>query len=269
MEISSGGFIMLLTADVGNTNIKLGIFDGDKLVHKMRFSTDTRKTSDEFAVVLYAFFQVYNIDVGVIDASIISSVVPKATQPLRDAIKIVTGKKSFIIGPGLKTGMDLKIDRPETLGGDIVCGCVGAFEKYGGPLVMIFMGTATVLAYVDENFAYRGGVIAPGVGISLDALTQNGALLPSVDLRAPKNVICTNTVDCIRSAMTYGSACMIDGLIDKFCEEKGKECKIIATGGLAESIVCNCRHEITYDENIILEGLNNIYQKNDSKKRMQ
>lgn len=257
---------MLLTADVGNTNIKLGLFDGDELRHKMRFSTDPSKTSDEFAVVLYTFFQVYRIDVSEIGASIISSVVPKVTQPLREAIKIVTGKKSYVIGPGLKTGMDLKIDRPETLGGDIVCGCVGAYEKYGGPLIMVFMGTATVLAYVDENFAYRGGVIAPGVGISLDALTQNGALLPSVDLRAPKNVICTNTVDCIRSAMTYGSACMLDGLIDKFSVESGTDCRVIATGGLAKSIICNCRHEITYDENIILDGLNVIFRRNTSKK---
>ena len=257
---------MLLTADVGNTNIKLGLFDGDELRHKMRFSTDPSKTSDEFAVVLYTFFQVYRIDVSEIGASIISSVVPKVTQPLREAIKIVTGKKSYVIGPGLKTGMDLKIDRPETLGGDIVCGCVGAYEKYGGPLIMVFMGTATVLAYVDENFAYRGGVIAPGVGISLDALTQNGALLPSVDLRAPKNVICTNTVDCIRSAMTYGSACMLDGLIDKFSGESGADCRVIATGGLAKSIICNCRHEITYDENIILDGLNVIFKRNTSKK---
>ena len=257
---------MLLTADVGNTNIKLGLFDGDELRHKMRFSTDPSKTSDEFAVVLYTFFQVYRIDVSEIGASIISSVVPKVTQPLREAIKIVTGKKSYVIGPGLKTGMDLKIDRPETLGGDIVCGCVGAYEKYGGPLIMVFMGTATVLAYVDENFAYRGGVIAPGVGISLDALTQNGALLPSVDLRAPKNVICTNTMDCIRSAMTYGSACMLDGLIDKFSVESGADCRVIATGGLAKSIICNCRHEITYDENIILDGLNVIFRRNTSKK---
>ena len=257
---------MLLTADVGNTNIKLGLFDGDELRHKMRFSTDPSKTSDEFAVVLYTFFQVYRIDVSEIGASIISSVVPKVTQPLREAIKIVTGKKSYVIGPGLKTGMDLKIDRPETLGGDIVCGCVGAYEKYGGPLIMVFMGTATVLAYVDENFAYRGGVIAPGVGISLDALTQNGALLPSVDLRAPKNVICTNTMDCIRSAMTYGSACMLDGLIDKFSVESGADCRVIATGGLAKSIICNCRHEITYDENIILDGLNVIFKRNTSKK---
>lgn len=253
---------MLLTADVGNTNIKLGIFDGDKLVHKLRFSTDLRSTSDEFAVELYTFFQIYDISAKSITASIISSVVPKITQPLREAIRIVAGVKSYVVGPGLKTGMALKIDHPETLGGDIVCGCVGAYEKYGGPLLVIFMGTATVIAYVDEHFAYRGGIIAPGVGISLDALTQNGALLPAVDLSAPKNVICTNTIDCMRSGIMYGTACMLDGMIDKFTNECGSECRVIATGGLAPQMISSCTHQITFEENIILDGLNCIYKRN-------
>lgn len=253
---------MLLTADVGNTNIKLGIFDGEELRFKLRFSTDTAKTSDELAVEIYTFFQIYGIDTALIDSSIISSVVPKITRPLRDAIEVVTGVKSLVIGPGLKTGMALKIDRPETLGGDIVCGCVGAYEKYGGPLIVIFMGTATVIAYVDENKSYCGGIIAPGVGISLDALTNEGALLPSVDLRAPKNVIRTNTVDCIRSGIMYGTACMLDGMIDKFMAEAGRECGLVATGGLAYQMIPNCSHKIAYDENIILEGLRLIYLKN-------
>lgn len=253
---------MLLTADVGNTNIKLGVFDGDKLVNKLRVSTNRAKTSDEFAVELYTFFQIYSIDANAVDASIISSVVPKVTEPLREAIQIVTGVKSLVIGPGLKTGMELKIDHPETLGADLVCGCVGAYKKYGGPLIMIFMGTATVIAYVDENFTYKGGIIAPGVNISLDALTSGGALLPSVDLRTPKKVICTNTTDCIRSAITHGTACMLDGMIDKFSEEAGKDCVLVATGGLAPQMIKNCAHKITFDENIILEGLYQIYQKN-------
>ena len=253
---------MLLTADVGNTNIKLGIFDGDELKYKLRVSTDTKKTSDEFAVELYTFFEIYHIAYKDIDGSIISSVVPKVTQPLREAIQIVTGLRSMVVGPGLKTGMDLKIDRPETLGGDIVCGCVGAHEKFGGPVIVIFMGTATVITYVDENFTYHGGIIAPGVGISLDALTSGGALLPDVDLKAPRKVICSNTSDCIRSAMTYGTACMLDGMIDKFEAETGKACKIIATGGLARQIIKNCEHKITFEENIIHDGLNSIYKKN-------
>ena len=253
---------MLLTADVGNTNIKLGIYDNDSLRFKLRFSTDTSKTSDELAVELFTFFQIYHIDTARINASIISSVVPKITQPLTDAIRVVTGAKSLIVGPGLKIGMELRIDRPETLGGDIVCGCVGALEKYGGPVIMIFMGTATVIAFADKNRVYRGGAIAPGVGISLDALTNRGALLPAVDLKAPKSVIRTNTMDCMRSGVMFGTACMLDGMIDKFTAEAGCECRIIATGGLAPQMIANCTHDIVFDENIILDGLNAIYKRN-------
>ena len=257
-----GELIMLLTADVGNTNIKLGIYNGDELRFKLRFSTDTSKTSDELAVELYTFFQIYHIDTARISASIISSVVPKITQPLTEAIRVVTGAKSLVVGPGLKTGMELRIDRPETLGGDIVCGCVGALEKYCGPVIMIFMGTATVIAFADENRVYRGGAIAPGVGISLDALTARGALLPAVDLKAPKSVIRTNTVDCIRSGVMFGTACMLDGMIDRFMAEAGADAKIIATGGLAPQMIANCTHDITFDGNIILDGLNAIYKRN-------
>ena len=253
---------MLLTADVGNTNIKLGIFDGDDLRYKLRFSTNAKMTSDEFAVELYTFFQIYHIDYSRIDGSIISSVVPAVTAPLLEAIEIVTGVHSLVIGPGLKSGMALKIDRPETLGGDIVCGCVGAFEKYGGPLIVIFMGTATVVAYVDEHCTYHGGVIAPGVGISLDALTNRGALLPSVELKAPKKVIGTNTVDCIRSGVVNGTACMLDGMLDKFMRETGKACKSVATGGLAPQMIQNCAHDIAFEENLILDGLKSIFNRN-------
>ncbi|MBQ6387165.1 MAG: type III pantothenate kinase [Ruminococcus sp.] len=257
---------MLLTADVGNTNIKFGLYEGDLLKYKLRIATDTRKTCDEIAVSLFTFFQIHHIDRKTISAAIISSVVPKITQPLRDAILIATNAKSLVVGPGLKTGMELRIDRPETLGGDIVCGCVGALEKYGAPLIMIFMGTATVIGYVDSHRAYRGGAIAPGVGISLDALTNNGALLPAVELRAPKTVIRTNTVDCIRSGVMFGTACMIDGMIDQFAREAGENCTVIATGGLAPQMIQNCAHKIIYDENIILDGLRNIYYRNKPKR---
>ena len=253
---------MLLTADVGNTNIKFGIFDGDELKFKLRVSTDTSKTSDEFAVELFTFFQIYNINVSSINASIISSVVPKITENLKSAIETVTGVKSMVLGPGIKTGLDIKIDHPETLGADIVAGCVGVCQKYGGPFVMIFMGTATVIVYVNENNIYCGGAIAPGVGISLDALTNHGALLPAVDLKAPKKVISTNTSDCIRSGIMYGTACMLDGMIDKFLKGADADCKVIATGGLAPMMTKNCSHSITVDENIILEGLKYIYRKN-------
>lgn len=253
---------MLLTADVGNTNIKLGIFDGDNLIYKLRFSTDKSKTADEFAVELYTFFQIYNINKEQIDSSIISSVVPLITYPLRTAIYTVTGVKSFVVGPGLKTGLDIKIDHPETLGGDIVAGCVGVCEKYGSPSIVIFMGTATAIVYVNENGCYCGGAIAPGVGISLDALTSHGALLSAVDFKAPKKAIGVNTTDSIRSGVMLGTAYMLDGMIDKFFEESNTECKIIATGGLSSQMIKNCKHSIINDENIILEGLYSIYCKN-------
>ncbi len=253
---------MLLTADVGNTNIKLGIFDEDELIHLLRFSTDTCKTSDEFAVELYTFFQIYGIDAKKINGSIISSVVPQVTTPLRRAIQTVTGVKSYVVGPGLKTGLDLKVDHPETVGADMVAGCVGACEKYGGPLIAVFMGTATTIVYVDANKTYLGVAIAPGVGISLDALTQNGALLSSVDLKAPKKSIATNTTDCIRSGIVFGTACMLDGMIERFYAERNEKCKVIATGGYAKQMIKNCIHDIIYDENIILEGLNFIYKRN-------
>jgi type III pantothenate kinase len=144
----------------------------------------------------------------------------------------------------------------------MVAGSVGVGKKYGFPCIVIFMGTATAIVYVDKNKAYWGGSICPGVGISLDALTSRGALLSSVDLRAPKKVISTNTTDSIRSGIVFGTACMIDGMIDKFVKEAECECKIIATGGLAKQIIKNCSHKIIYDENIILEGLNSIYKKN-------
>ena len=253
---------MLLTADVGNTNIKLGIYENDELKYKLRCSTDTSKTSDEFAVELYTFFQIYGIDAKSINSSIISSVVPQITHPLKTAIQTVTGVKSMVLGPGVKTGLDIKIDHPETLGADIVAGCVGASVKYGTPHIVIFMGTATAISYVDKNGGYRGGAIAPGVGISLDALTNKGALLSSVDLKAPKKAIGTNTADCIRSGVMLGTACMLDGIIDRFIEETGCDCKIIATGGLAPQMIINCKHDIIFDENLILDGLNFIYKKN-------
>lgn len=253
---------MLLTADVGNTNIKFGIYDGNELKFKLRVSTDTAKTSDEFAVELYTFFQIYDISAESIDSSIISSVVPKITSPLSDAIETVSGVKSLVVGPGIKSGLNIRIDNPEKTGADIVAGCVGAYEKYGGPFIIIFMGTATVIGYVDENKAYYGGAIAPGVGISLDALTSKGALLSSVDLKEPPKVISTNTSDCIRSGIMFGTACMLDGMIDRFYEQTGRKCKVIATGGFAPLLTKLCFHEIIFDENVILDGLNYIYKKN-------
>ncbi len=253
---------MLLTADVGNTNIKLGIFDGNKLKFKLVFSTDKSKTADEFAVELYTFCQIYNINPDMIDSSIISSVVPGITEPLKSAILTVTGVKSLVIGPGIKTGLDIRLDNPSAVGSDIVCICVALKELYPCPVIVVGLGTATTILYINENRAYAGGVILPGVQISLDALTSRCALLPSVNIANPKKIIGTNTSECIKSGVVYGNASMIDGMIDRFEQEAGQKCTLVATGGLASSIIGYCKKDITVIDDLVLEGLKIIYDKN-------
>lgn len=253
---------MLLCADVGNTNIKFALYNGDDQVLKLRFSTMSDKTDDDFAVDLYSIFRMKGISTDDIDGSIISSVVPKVTAPLCSAIKKVTGTEPLVLGPGVKTGLDLRIDNPSSLGSDLVAMCVAVKENYTCPAIVIGMGTATTIVYLNENKCYCGGAILPGVSISLDALTNNGALLPSIELKATKKVICTNTEECIRSGVVLGTACTIDGMIERFCKEASCTPTLIATGGLAAAIVKNCKNDIIVNDDLILEGLINIYNKN-------
>lgn len=255
---------MLLAADVGNTNIKLGIFENDKLKFKFVFSTDKSKTADEFAVELYTFCQIYHIEANLIDSSIISSVVPQITEPLKSAIKTVTGVNSLVIGPGIKTGLDIRIDTPSAVGSDIVCICVALRELYPCPVIVVGLGTATTILYINENRAYCGGAILPGVQISLDALSTRCALLPSVNLSNPKKLIGKNTSDCIKSGAVYGNASMIDGMIDRFEQEAGQKCTLVATGGLASSIIQYCKKDIIINDDLVLEGLRIIYNKNEA-----
>lgn len=253
---------MLLTIDVGNTNIKFGIYDGNELHRIIKISTDSHKTADEIAVELYTLFQVYSVDPFSIDGGIICSVVPRITNRLVAAVKSVTGVDSLVVGPGIKTGVNICIDDPATLGADLVVACAAAQSMYSPPCIVISMGTATAMFVVDSNRRMIGGTIAPGVSISLDALTNHGALLPAIALNAPKNIIGKNTDDSIRSGVVIGAACMLDGMIDKFEKELGEKCTIIATGGIAPMIVHNCSHDIILKDDLILEGLRIIYEKN-------
>ncbi len=253
---------MLLCTDVGNTNIKFALYEGEKQIVKLRFATDPRKTDDEFAVELYTIFQINRIDISKIEGSVISSVVPKVTNSLVQAIKKVTGQDTIILGPGVKTGLDIRIENPATLGSDLVAMCVAVKELYPCPAVVIGLGTATTIVYMNSQKCYCGGAISPGVSISLDALTNNGALLPSIDLKPPKKVINTTTEDCIRSGIIYGTASMIDGMIDRYSQEAETIETIVATGGLASGIVKNCKYDIIINDDLILEGLKIIYNKN-------
>ena len=253
---------MLLCTDVGNTHIKLALYENDKIILKLRVATDSKKTEDEFAANLYGVFLINNVDIKKLDGSIISSVVPKITMPFCKAIKKLTGINTIVVGPGVKSGLDLRIDNPASLGADLLCMCVAAKELYPCPAIVIGLGTATTIVYLNENKCYCGGAITAGVNISLDALTTGGALLPSVDLDPPKKSICTNTDDCIKSGIIFGTACMLDGMIDRFNEEAGVSSTVIATGGLAPSIVGNCKNDIIINDELVLEGLKIIYNKN-------
>lgn len=253
---------MLLCTDVGNTHIKLALYEKDKIILKLRVATDSKKTEDEFAANLYGVFLINGVDIKKLEGSIISSVVPKITTPFCKAIKKLTGINTIVVGPGVKSGLDLRIDNPSSLGADLLCMCVAAKELYPCPAIVIGLGTATTIVYLNENKCYCGGAITAGVNISLDALTTGGALLPSVDLDPPKKSICTNTEDCIKSGIIFGTACMLDGMIDRFNKETGLSSTVIATGGLAQSIVNNCKNDIIINDDLVLEGLKIIYNKN-------
>lgn len=253
---------MLLCTDVGNTNIKFALYKGEKLLMKLRFSTNRSKTADDYAVDLYTIFKINNVNVKEISGSIISSVVPLVTDLLKKAIMTVANVDSLVIGPGIKTGLDIRLDNPGAVGSDIVCMCVALKKYYPCPVIVVGMGTATTILYMNENKAYCGGVILPGVQISLDALTARCALLPSVNFSAPQKAIGTNTADCIRSGIIYSNAAMIDGMIDRFEEEVQQKCTLVATGGMAQHIVSYCKKNIIINDDLVLEGLRLIYEKN-------
>lgn len=253
---------MILTVDVGNSNVVFGIYKDDALRFVARFSSSTDRTSDEFAVLIKSFFDIHDAKIADIDGSIISSVVPPITGTLISAIRLLTGKDPLVVGPGMKTGINILIDNPAQLGSDLLVDSVGAAAKYPGPVIVVDMGTATTLGVVTENAEMIGGAILPGVKISLDALSAKAAQLPGIAFAAPKKAIGTNTGDCMQSGIVFGNACMLDGMIGRFEEELGKRCTVVATGGLSREICRHTKREILYDEYLLLDGLYILYKKN-------
>ncbi len=253
---------MILAIDVGNTNIVLGCIDEGKIVSIVRIHTDTRETEAEYTIKLKEIIYAYGMDLKAIDGAILSSVVPPVTEAMRRAVRQLTGLECMIVGPGMKTGMNIRIDDPGTVAGDLIVGGVAAMHFYGTPVIVLDLGTATTATVIDEKGSFRGGAIMPGVKLSYGALAAGTSLLPEISITAPKKCIATNTVDCMRSGAVFGTAAMIDGLIDRMEEELGTACKIVATGGLASSIVPCCRHEIVCDDDLLLKGMWYLYEKN-------
>ena len=253
---------MILTVDIGNSNIVLGGIREEEICFEARLRTDATKTSDEYCIDLKMILDVYGVSSNQIEGAIIASVVPQVLNSMQTAIKKLTGKMALVVGPGLKTGLNIKIENPSQTGADLVVGCVAALREHKAPMIIIDMGTATTMIVLDESSAMIGGCIMPGVKISMDALTDRTALLPGLQLDQPKKAIGRNTIDCMRSGIMMGAACMIDGMIDRMEAELGYETTVIATGGIARFILPMCKKKIIYDKDLLVKGLATLYKEN-------
>lgn len=253
---------MLLAIDIGNTNIVIGCIENDEIRFKARIATDRLRTSDQYGVEIKNMLEAFGIHREDISDCIISSVVPPVFNSVKTGVIKVIGKLPMVVGPGLKTGLNIHVDVPSQVGADRIVIAVAALAEYKAPLILMDMGTATTIEVVEPDNLYTGGAIFPGVKISLDALTSRAAQLPGISLEKPSRVIGKNTVDCMRSGMMYGTAAMIDGMVERIEEELGHKCTLVATGGMAQFIIPLCRREVILEKDLLLKGLNIIYKKN-------
>ena len=253
---------MILAIDVGNSNIVLGALRGDEILFEARMATDHIKTSDQYCVEMKSLLELFGVHAAQIEGTILSSVVPQLLNTLQTAVWKLTGKRCMTVGPGLKTGLNIRIDNPAQAGSDLVVAAVAAIREYGAPLIVIDMGTATTITVIDRNGSFIGGSISPGVKISLAALTGRTAQLPGINLEAPKHAIGRNTVDSMQSGVMFGAASMLDGMIERMEAELGYSATVVATGGISRFIVPYCMREILVDKDLLLKGLKLIYEMN-------
>ncbi len=253
---------MILAIDMGNSNITIGGIDEERTYFEERITTNHQETGLEYAVKLKNILEIYHIELSEIEGAIVSSVVPPLNAAISSAVKKLFGFRPMLVGSGMKTGMNILMDNPKTVGSDLIVDAVAAVKEYPCPIIIIDMGTATTMSVVDKKGSYTGGVILPGLKVSLDSLSSKTAQLPYISLDIPDKVIGKNTIDCMRSGIMYGSAGMLDGIIDRMAEELGEMPSIVATGGLARFVTPLCRHKIIYDETLLLKGLLTLYRKN-------
>jgi type III pantothenate kinase len=253
---------MLLVLDMGNTNITIGVFDGDKLLLQSRMATDKHQMEDQYAIALMDLLRLYKLEASAFTGAVLSSVVPPLNRALMEAVHKVTGLTPLLVGPGTKSGLNIRIDNPASLGADLLVGAVAAVDKVGFPCIVWDLGTATTVTVVDKDGALRGGAIMPGIGTAQRSLTESTSLLPSISLDAPPKVIGSNTTACLQSGAVFGNAAMIDGMNERIVEELGYDTPIVVTGGLGRQIVPHCRRTVTYVDELLLVGLRLIYEKN-------
>lgn len=253
---------MILTVDIGNSNIVLGGVKDETIVFEARLRTEATKTSDQYCVDLKILLDVYGVCVEEIEGCIIASVVPQVLNSFQTAIKKLIGKNSLVVGPGIKTGLDIRLENPGQTGADLVAADVAALREHKPPLIVIDMGTATTMAVLDPNGAHIGGCIIPGVKLSMDALTEKTALLPGLQLDQPKRAVGRNTVDAMRSGIMIGAACMLDGMVERMEAELGYKTTVVITGGIAKFIAPLCKTPMIYDKDLIVKGLAALYRDN-------
>lgn len=253
--------IMLLTIDIGNSNITLGAYQNDSLLFVSRMYTARHKTSDEFATKLLEIFRLYHVKASEFTGTVISCVVPEIEGSIIRAVKLITGKEPITVGEKHHGCFEIDVLPVAAIGADLIAAAVAAKAKYPLPCLVADLGTATKIIVVDKSGKFVGCTISPGVKISLDALASRTSLLPSVSLTTPKSAVGTNTVECIQSGVVFGTAAMLDGLIKRIAGELSLEnATIVATGGCSRGIISCCEAEIIYDENLVLDGLCEIYK---------
>ena len=260
---------MLLAIDIGNTNIVIGGIRDDQIVFEARIATDHIKTSDQYGVEIKNILSLFDVQPGDISDCIISSVVPPVFNSVRTGLVKLIRREPMVVGPGIKTGLNIQMDTPSQVGSDRIVIAVAALAEFEPPLILLDLGTATTIEVVGKGNTYLGGCIIPGVRVSLEALTAHTAQLPGIRLDRPKKVIGKNTVDCMRSGIMYGTAAMLDGMLDRVEEELGCQATVVATGGMAQFVVPLCRREIRVERDLLLKGLNILYKKNAAERRRE
>lgn len=255
---------MILTIDIGNTNIVLGCMNEqtDEVIFEERIYTDTKKTSLEYAITFKTLLDIHSLLPSDFNGGIVSSSVPPVTENVKKAAEQLLQCSMLEVKPGIKSGVDIKLDDPGQLGADLLVGAVAGLAEYGAPLILIDMGTATTISVINDKRRFLGGMIMPGIRVSLDGLSSRAAHLPQIALEKPRKLIGSTTVDSMQSGILYGHASCIDGMVERIWEDLGYQTPVIATGGLASKVIPCCKKEIIVDDQLLLKGLLIIYKKN-------
>lgn len=255
---------MILAIDMGNSNITFGGLDAKtgQTIFEERIHTNFNSTSMEYAVMIKTIIDIRGVEISEIKGAILSSSVPPVTRQVRNAVEMILKKPVIEVGPGIKTGVDIKIDDPASLGPDLLVGAVAGIEEYGSPLIIVDMGTATTISVINAQKRFMGGMIMPGVKVSVKGLTANAAHLPDIAIELPNKLINGSTVGAMQSGSVYGHASCIDGMVERIWEDLGYKTKVVATGGFARTVIPCCKNDIIIDSQLLIKGLYILYNKN-------